>query len=122
MCFNVIAGNRMLSHKQGLRTEFRIRRYEQKMGSSCRNSSRGSKGQRPWRGLEGQRPRKKIIIWHHKRGENQGQNQVQNSKTEKSRKNQSARAVRPIRSSGFGPSGILPHPSVDFPRATVYEN
>ena len=76
----------MLSHKQGLRTEFRIRRYEQKMGSSCRNSSRGSKGQRPWRGLEGQRPRKKIIIWHHKRGENQGQNQVQNSKTEKPRK------------------------------------
>ena len=76
----------MLSHKRGLRTELRMRRYEQKMGSSCRNSSRGSKGQRPWRGLEGQRPRKKITFQRHKSGKNQGRNQVQSIKTEKTRK------------------------------------
>ena len=64
------------------------------MGLSCRNSSRGSKGQRPLAGSRGAAPPKKIYILGSPKWENQGQNQVQSIKTEKTRKaEKSVRAV-----------------------------
>ena len=78
----------MLSHKRGLRTKLRIRRYDKKMGS------------------RGAAPPKEIYILRSPKWENQGQNQVQSIKTEKTRKaEKSVRAVWYIRLSGFRPGG-----------------
>ena len=47
MCFNVIVGNRMLSHKRGLRTELRIRRYDQKLGRAAETARGVPRGSAP---------------------------------------------------------------------------
>ena len=76
----------MLSHKRGLRTKLRIRRYEQLAGFQ---------GAAPLAGSRGAAPPKEIYILRSQKGEIQGQNQVQCSKIEKKQEKQSVRADLP---------------------------
>ena len=114
----------MLSHKRGLRTELRIRRYDQKMGSSCQNNSRGSKGQRPLAGSWGAAPPKEIYNLGSRKWENQVQNQVQETKRKRNRETDKNPSVR---ADGQPPERFCLRaefcctPSDHFPRAPLQE-
>ena len=93
-------------HINGPKDRIENKALRSKNGVELPKQLAGFQGAAPLAGSLGATPPKEIYILGSPKWENQGQNQVQSIKTEKTRKaEKSVRAVWYIRSSGFRPGG-----------------